>query len=70
MSAQIEVQAQVRFELGKRPWLSLEIYDHKCADAFTKANDVYALGFILANKFLDSNNKDSHERFTFCPSKR
>ena len=46
-SALIEVQDQARFELGKRPWLAPKIYDHRCVNAFTKANDIYALGFIF-----------------------
>ena len=46
-SALVEVQDRARFELQKRPWLAPEIYDHNCADAFTKASDIYALGFIF-----------------------
>ena len=43
----IELQDQARFKLEKRPWLAPEIYDHRFVDAFTKASDVYALGFIF-----------------------
>ena len=47
LSALIEVQDQARFKLQERPWMAPEIYDHRCVDAFTKAGDVYALGFIF-----------------------
>ena len=34
-------------ERHKQPWLAPELYDHLLVDAYSKASDVYALGYLF-----------------------
>ena len=45
--AVVDAENAAKTEFVKRPWLAPEMYNPYCADAYTKASDIYALGFVF-----------------------
>ena len=45
--AVVDTENAAKTESVKRPWLAPEMYNPYCADAYTKASDIYALGFVF-----------------------
>ncbi|KAI5054163.1 hypothetical protein GOP47_0030942 [Adiantum capillus-veneris] len=46
-STVLDAQRARNVEMAKRPWIAPKLYDPRCTDAYTKASNIYALGYLF-----------------------